>query len=178
MYQYEYKYKKEQSDMKTIVRRIIITAAVVGILVSAFLVVFLPTTQEIYLSGDFVLSGIMYTDTADDNKQEKEKAEFTIDCAVTRNLIGNANRVKGTVKLGEEEYKLVGVVFGDNGNFTVYTAEKVSKFSGFPIVEITIIPDMNKARISVQAGEYKGVWDGVFSDNEEPENLNDYIYKF
>jgi hypothetical protein len=54
----------------------------------------------------------------------------------------------------------------------------VSKFSGFPIVEITIILDMNTARSSLQAGEYKGVWDGVFSDNEEPENLNDYIYKF
>ena len=164
--------------MKPIVRNIIIAIITTGVLVGLFLITFLPTTKDIYISGTFALSGIIYNSPSDDNTQEKQEAEFTIDCAVTKNLVGNANRVKGTVKLGEEEYKLVGVVFGDNGNFTVYTAEKVSKFSGFPIVEITIIPDMNKARISVQAGEYKGVWDGVFSDNEEPENLNDYIYKF
>ena len=164
--------------MKPIVRNIIIAVIATGVLVGLFLFTFLPTTQEIYLSGDFVLSGIMYTDTADDNKQEKEKAEFTIDCAVTRNLIGNANRVKGTVKIGEEEHNLIGVSFGDNGNFTVYTQTEISKWNRFPLAEITIIPDRNKARIRIQKGEYKGVWDGVFSDNEEPENLNDYIYKF
>ena len=73
--------------MKPIVRNIIIAVIATGVLVGLFLFTFLPTTQEIYLSGDFLLSGNMYTDTADDNRQEKQTSEFTIDCAVTRNLI-------------------------------------------------------------------------------------------
>jgi hypothetical protein len=164
--------------MKTIIKRILIAVGIIGVLVAAFLIVFLPSTQEIYLSGTFALSGIMYTDTTGDNEQEKQEAEFVIDCTVTRNLAGNANRVKGTVNLGEEEYKLVGVAFGDNGNFTVYTAEQASKYSGFPIVEISIIPEKNKARIKVMKGEYKGVWDGPFEQNEESVDLDKYIYHF
>lgn len=164
--------------MKPIVRNIIIAIITTGVLVGLFLITFLPTTKDIYISGTFALSGIIYNSPSDDNTQEKQEAEFTIDCAVTRNLIGNANRVKGTVKIGEEEHNLIGVFFSDNGNFTVYTQTETSRWNRFPLAEITIIPDRNKARILIQKGEYKGVWDGVFSDNEEPENLNDYIYKF
>lgn len=164
--------------MNSIIKKILIAVGVVGVLVAAFLVVFLPSTTEINLSGTFTLSGVIYNSPSDDNTQEKQEAEFTIDCAVTRNLIGNANRVKGVVKIGEEEYKLVGVAFGDNGNYTVYTAEKASKFSGFPMVEISIIPDINKVRVSVWAGEYKGVWDGPFKEDEGLIDLNEHIYKF
>ncbi|MBE6880510.1 MAG: hypothetical protein E7490_06730 [Ruminococcaceae bacterium] len=164
--------------MKPIVRNIIITVAVIGALVGAFLIVFLPTTTQIDISGDFLLSGVMTGNATDFTAEDERKANFTIDCAVTRNLIGNANRVKGIVKIGEEEYKLVGVAFGDNNNFLVYTAERVSKSNSFPIVEINIIPDINKARVYVHAGEYKGVWDGPFKEDEEPIPLNEYIYKY
>ena len=64
--------------MKPIVRNIIIAVIATGVLVGLFLFTFLPTTQEIYLSGDFLLSGNMYTDTADDNRQEKQKLLFLI----------------------------------------------------------------------------------------------------
>lgn len=147
--------------MKTIVRKVLIAVSFIGVLVAAFLIVFLPTTTEINISGTFVdkASGKSY--------EELTKTPCTIQFTAKRNLIGNANRADGILIIGDKEYELSHFVgYGEDGKIAVRTVESLSKSSYFPI-DIEIDTKSNKATIKLNYGKNKAWWYGVIEKEED-----------
>ncbi len=138
--------------MKPVVRNIIVTVAAIGVLVGAFLIVFLPTTTQIDISGTFI-------NCSSTENGDNEKLICTLDIKVTTNLIGNANKAEGTVKIGDNEYTLSKQLYlGSQKGFAVVTAESAHKVQYSPLATISVQYDINEVQIHVNAGEHKGYW--------------------
>ncbi len=152
--------------MKPVLKNSLIAIGIIGVIAVTFLILFLPSTKEVKLSGTFV-----NTQSAE-KYEEMTKITCTLDFKVTSNIFGNIKpTAEGIVKIGDREYPLFHMAIMDEKHIYAFSTDgKTDNMSLLdPVVDISFFYD-GKTKIYVDEGESKGYWIGVIENEEDYKN--------